>query len=177
MPQIPAYPGSAGRTLKDADASNEEFWDGIPVSKYLQNPPWGPDRKLQRHMLKRYHQCAQEMHKFLPPHANKRDIRHPDETVMTYTCEPSAAVTGHAGDGGAEYIRDGVGDAEEIAAERTGVTHLVHAWHQQGHPVCIFYSLFIYRLTGVHLAWQYDSLPRLGRERKFQCPGIHFAIF
>ena len=37
----------------------------------------------------------------------------------------------------AEYIRDGVGCAEEIGTERTGVTHLVHAWHQQGHPVCL----------------------------------------
>jgi hypothetical protein len=117
-----------------------------------------PDRQLQEDMLKRYHQVAQEMHKFMPPHANKRDIRHPDETVMTYSHEP-LVVAGPAGVAGAEYIRDGVGDAEEVASERTGVTHLVHAWHQQGHTVCIRYSLFISTLTAVYLARSYDSLP------------------
>jgi len=84
-------------------------------------------------MSRRYHQSAQELHKFLPPHANKRDIRHPSENVMTYSCE---ALPGP--DDSAEYVRDGVGSAVEIGAERAGVTHLVHAWHQKGHPVCVF---------------------------------------
>ena len=79
-------------------------------------------------MLRRYHQCAQELHKFLPPHANKPDIRHPSENIMTYSHEPYQE--------GPEYVRDGVGDDDQTGAERTGVTHLVHAWHQQGHPVC-----------------------------------------
>jgi hypothetical protein len=39
---------------------------------------------------------------------------------------------------GPEYVREGVDPAEEIFSERTGVTHLVHAWHQQGHPVRVF---------------------------------------
>ena len=41
------------------------------------------------------------------------------------------------------YLREGVGSAGQIGEERTGVTHLVHAWHQQGHPVCVFYFLFL----------------------------------
>ena len=57
-------------------------------------------------MLKRYHQGAQELHKFLPPHANKRDIRHPNESVMTYGLEPPPDCAE-----GAEYVRDGVGCA------------------------------------------------------------------
>ena len=84
-------------------------------------------------MLQWYHQCAQELHKFLPPHANKRDVRHPNECVMTYSLELPDDCADDA-----EYIRDGVGCAEEIGTERTGVTHLVHVWHQQGHPVCLF---------------------------------------
>ena len=38
-----------------------------------------------------------------------------------------------------EYLREGVGSESQILGEeRTGVTHLVHAWHQQGHPVSVF---------------------------------------
>jgi len=73
----------------------------------------------------------QELHSGLPPHANKRDICHPGDHVMSYMHEPLL-------EGEAEYVRDGVGDAEQIGIERTGVTHLVHAWHQQAHQVCGF---------------------------------------
>lgn len=79
-------------------------------------------------MLRRYHETAQELHSGLPPHANKRDIRHPGDRVMSYLHEPLP-------EGEAEYVRDGVGDDERIGIERTGVTHLVHAWHQQAHKV------------------------------------------
>jgi hypothetical protein len=72
------------------------------------------------------------LHSDLPPHANTCDIRHPCESVMTYAQEPMQ--------GDVEYVRDGVGDADHIGAERTGVTHLVHAWHQQGRPVCHYHS-------------------------------------
>ena len=42
-----------------------------------------------------------------------------------------------------EYIRDGVEDVGEFGRERTGVTHLVHAWYQQGHSVFfLFFSFF-----------------------------------
>lgn len=84
-------------------------------------------------MLQRYHQVSQMLHNAMPPHANKRDIRHPCESVITYTHEPLAD--------GPEYLRDGVGDADHIGAERTGVTHLVHAWHQQAHNVCSSHPL------------------------------------
>ena len=97
-------------------------------------------------MSKRYHQSAQELHKFLPPHANAKDIRHPSENVMTYSL---AALPGP--DESAEYVREGVDDAVEVSVERAGigsavevgleragVTHLVHAWHQKGHAVCFF---------------------------------------
>lgn len=106
------YPGPHKRTLKDVQASESEDqrWDGIPSN-----------------MLRRYHQCAQELHQFLAPHANERDIRHPNQTLMAYSLQPPP-------DCPEEYIREGVGSAEEMGAERTGVTHLVHAWHQQGHP-------------------------------------------
>jgi hypothetical protein len=82
-------------------------------------------------MLLRYHESAQELHSRLPPVANKRDIRHPYEKVMTFAHEQQP-------EEGAEYVREGVGGGRLIGAERTGVTHLVHAWHQQAHPVCDF---------------------------------------
>ena len=88
-------------------------------------------------MLQRYHESAQELHSRLPPIANKRDIRHPYEKVMTFTHKPQPEE-----EKGAEYVRDGVGDGCLVGTERTGVTHLVHAWHQQAHPVrdFLFYT-------------------------------------
>lgn len=78
-------------------------------------------------MLEWYHQITQELHSVLPPHVNKRDIRHPSEKIMTYHLSPLLEPP--------EYVRDGVGDLELFGMERTGVTHLVHAWHQQGRKV------------------------------------------
>lgn len=81
-------------------------------------------------MLLKYYEVTQELHSSLSPHVNKHNIRHPGNCVMSYmhTQEPPL-------EGEAEYVRDGVGDAEQIGIERTGVTHLVHAWHQQAHKV------------------------------------------
>ena len=82
-------------------------------------------------MLLRYHEACQELHSVLPPCANKRDVRHPDDKIMAYSLE---VVSGE----NEEPLRDGVGSKSQIGEERTGVTHLVHAWHQQGHPVSVF---------------------------------------
>lgn len=84
-------------------------------------------------MLQRFHEASQELHSVLPPHANKRDIRHPKEKIMTYSYESLSDSPESQ-----EYLREGIGNASQIGEERTGVTHLVHAWHQQGHPVCVF---------------------------------------
>ena len=47
-----------------------------------------------------------------------------------------------------EYQREGVDLAYVLTAERTGVTHLVHAWHQQGHPVS-FASVLLFALLKI----------------------------
>lgn len=87
-------------------------------------------------MLVRYHEASQELHSVLPPCINKRDIRHPNESVMTYNYE---SILDSEDLESPEHIRDGVGSESRFGQERTGVTHLVHAWHQKGHPVCILY--------------------------------------
>ncbi|KIM35729.1 hypothetical protein M413DRAFT_32286 [Hebeloma cylindrosporum] len=81
----PNYPGSHGRTLRDVKTAPKCHWDGIPTD-----------------MLQRYHEITQELHSLMPPHVNKRDIRHPSETVMTYTHQALQE--------GPEYVRDGVGE-------------------------------------------------------------------
>jgi len=95
--------------------------------------------------MQRYHEASQELHSCLPPCANKRDIRHPEEKVMSYSYELLSENQENV-----EYLRDGIGSTSHIGAERTGVTHLVHAWHQQGHPVCALYLVFISRLLTVY---------------------------
>jgi hypothetical protein len=62
-----------------------------------------------------------------------------------------------------------------VGYERTGVTHLVHAWHMQGNPVGpfeIFDNLSelscelarAYDALSRHVGpWQYDSISRLLR--------------
>ena len=57
---------------------------------------------------------------------------------MTFAREQQPEEGAQQPEEGAEYVRAGVGDGHLIGAERTGVTHLVHAWHQQAHPVCDF---------------------------------------
>ncbi|KDR65806.1 hypothetical protein GALMADRAFT_148389 [Galerina marginata CBS 339.88] len=72
-------------------------------------------------LLIQYHQSAQLLHSFLPPVAAERDIRHPTDKVM-------------------QYKREGVGEEnDKISFEQTGVLHLVHAWHAQGHPNGLLY--------------------------------------
>jgi len=96
------------------------------------------------------------MHKFLSPHANKCDIYHLDETVMTYTHRFLTAVASYTGVGDRkyvrdliendciEYVKDKVEDAKKIAAKRIKVIYLLYAWHRQGHSVCIFFLLIIH---------------------------------
>jgi hypothetical protein len=74
----------------------------------------------------------------VPPCAHKRDIRHLEEKVMSYSYELLSEIQENA-----EYLRDGIGSTSQIGAERTGVTHLVH---KLGHPVCALYLIFISRL-------------------------------
>lgn len=67
-------------------------------------------------------QASQCLHSVLPPKCAASDIRHnPDEEVLLY----DVGIDDH-------LLRCGVGYTP--GCERTGVSHLVHAWHAQGHP-------------------------------------------
>jgi hypothetical protein len=62
------------------------------------------------------------------PVANEKDAHHSDEKVMQYPTSKT--------DSEIEYVREGIQVHDQsFEYERTGVTHLVHAWHAQGHKV------------------------------------------
>jgi len=99
-------------------------------------------------MLQRYHEIMQELHSVLPSHINKCDVRYPSENIMTYTLDSTMDSL--------EYIRDGVGDLELFGKERTDITHLVHAWHPQGHKVLEFFFLHHLAIDSCLLEQSYD---------------------
>jgi len=51
-----------------------------------------------------------------------------------------------------EYTRDGVEEQSKFHYERTGVTHLVHAWAMKGHPVRRSLLQFSSMLTTLRMA-------------------------
>ena len=88
---------------------------------------------LQRKTLTRYHEGIQDLHSKLPSKAHKRDIRHPDEAVMSYPAPE-------------EYSQEGIDELSSTCLhERAGVTHLVHCWFAQAHLIGPFSNFdFLY---------------------------------
>jgi hypothetical protein len=83
--------------------------------------------------------ATQVLHHFCHPQKSQKDGRHDfEDFLMRYTRMPDKAAKecAHDEDGQWDFVHDGLtyryADEHE-ASERTGVTHLVHAWHMQGH--------------------------------------------
>ncbi|TFK58000.1 hypothetical protein BDN72DRAFT_866303, partial [Pluteus cervinus] len=108
--KAPFYPGVKGRSKAVVEAAENIYSHRIPLS--------------QANALERNHILAQTLHSYLPPRMDPKDRRHPEqEDVMAYSL--------FEGDHG----RPGVENHNPaIKHERAGVSHLLHSWHQQGHP-------------------------------------------
>lgn len=75
------------------------------------------------------------LHSVLRPILNERDIRHEDQAdVMEYLRE--GVGKGESEKAEVSGSQEELAESQEKVSERMGITHLVHAWHQQGHPVC-----------------------------------------
>ncbi|KAH6911611.1 hypothetical protein BKA70DRAFT_1219731 [Coprinopsis sp. MPI-PUGE-AT-0042] len=115
-PQPRRYPGAKGRTLDD----------------FLQDPDSVVYDGLDPSGLLRYHEATQNLHSTVKPKAHERDLRHPHEKLMAYLEDQRNGIDVPRPDEG-DKIRV-VSDNGQQLFERTGVTHLVHCWAQQGHP-------------------------------------------
>ena len=78
--------------------------------------------------MKLTHEATQELVSVLRPNVHQRDLRHrDDEAIMRYDIDQ-------------ELVREGLNNSQGATlTERIGVLHLVHCWHQQGHPVSCFF--------------------------------------
>lgn len=95
-------------------------------------------------LLERYHMATQKLCAVIQPGLDSTRKRHAVDDAS----------------GNPRVFRYDVEDREEVMEERRGIHHLVHGWHQQGHPADVCKSYYtVILLTRVCIQGLYLSHP------------------